>query len=111
MIDSSLLKKIKKQAITHAIFGIKKVISGKQEKYSTNILCCSDILSLLQDLGSELIGDMDTNGWQWDFWQTIKVGEKYFKISGSGYYGNILFRNEKEYERHERQERENYGST
>lgn len=33
----------------------------------------------------------DTNGWQWDWWQSFKHGDKEYTLSGSGYYGGHAF--------------------
>ncbi len=32
-----------------------------------------------------------TNGWQWDWWQSFKCGDKNYTLSGSGYYGGHTF--------------------
>jgi len=42
--------------------------------------------------------EMDTNGWQWDFWETyIRDGDKKaYILSGSGYYGGLEFRAKEE---------------
>jgi hypothetical protein len=33
----------------------------------------------------------DTNGWQFDWWQSFKHGGKTYILSGSGYYGGHQF--------------------
>ena len=47
-----------------------------------------------KDLGSDArygIEGFDTNGWQWDWWQHFKYGDKEYILSGSGYYGGHAF--------------------
>lgn len=35
--------------------------------------------------------DLDTNGWDWDFWATYVIEEKKYTLAGSGWYGGISF--------------------
>jgi len=37
------------------------------------------------------IDGFDTNGWQWDWWQTFEYSGQRFVLSGSGYYGGHSF--------------------
>lgn len=34
---------------------------------------------------------LDTNGWQWDWWQEFTYKGKDYTLSGSGYYGGHAF--------------------
>jgi hypothetical protein len=35
--------------------------------------------------------DFDTNGWDYDYWLTLKINGKFFVVTGSGYYGQLQF--------------------
>lgn len=37
------------------------------------------------------VDGFDTNGWQWDWWQSFSYEGKDYTLSGSGYYGGHSF--------------------
>ena len=94
MIDTVALKQL---AINKFKLDINSVIDGLADIAVSNLLSAGDIDTYLKGLGEEF-GDMETNGWQYDFWQNYKINNKYYCLSGSGYYGGIKFyeRNEEE---------------
>jgi hypothetical protein len=71
--------------------GIQKVISGELTEYKSSFLSPDDIISELVSMGGDDSGEMDSNGWQWDFWQTVELDGVSYGIGGSGYYGGIRF--------------------
>lgn len=91
------LEKIRQQAIADAKKEVPKVIKGEKEIYETNLISPSDMHDILCELGLESIQPFETNGWQWDFWETWlgdgddNICDK-FMLSGSGYYGGMSFR-------------------
>lgn len=74
--------------------GIKLVLSGEQEEYEFKY---SNLGSVVQYLKKEYSAkhsnndNLDTNGWQWDWWDKITVKDKVYGLSGSGYYGGVTF--------------------
>lgn len=75
----------------HAHLGMKRVLEGTSDSYTTPCLCLEDATSILMELGAISLEDMDTNGWEWDFWENWTFGDKKFQLSGSGFYGRIKF--------------------
>ena len=69
---------------------IDKVISGEITTTTSNTLISPhEIDSYLISEGLEQ-GDLDCNGWDWDFWMSyFKEGKKYC-LSGSGWYNRGL---------------------
>ena len=48
-----------------------------------------EITEVLEGMGYAY--EMETNGWQWDFWiQFSRNGEPKFQLSGDGYYGKTM---------------------
>ena len=88
MIDTVALKQL---AIDKFKLDINSVIDGSADIAVSNLLSAGDIDTYLKGLGEEF-GDMETNGWQYDFWQNYKINNKYYCLSGSGYYGGLEFR-------------------
>lgn len=72
--------------------GIKAVLDGSKLKFEGygSIAIAIDILN---SLGLEPLGPVETNGWQADFWQIYdKDGEgPEYLLSGSMYYGELNF--------------------
>ena len=88
MIDTVALKQL---AINKFKLDINSVIDGLADIAVSSLLSAGDIDTYLKGLGEEF-GDMETNGWQYDFWQNYKINNKYYCLSGSGYYGGLEFR-------------------
>jgi hypothetical protein len=67
-----------------------KVLSGEIKSFTTSTLMSPDVVAkIILESGFEE-GDFDSNGWDWDFWQTYtKDGVKYC-LSGSGWYNRGL---------------------
>lgn len=50
--------------------------------------CCSgDFTEALSSLNIELNDDLETNGWQVDWWQTAMYKKQNLKLSGGAWYG------------------------
>ncbi len=69
---------------------ISEVISGKTN--SVNLPYCTPTLvdEHLKGLDFER-QDIETNGWDHDFWIPYIKGEETFEFSGSWFYGNYQF--------------------
>lgn len=69
---------------------IDKILTNKIKFYSCKYNNPAAIRKCLESLGFVDNEDFDTNGWQWDFWFSMKhptYGK--LNIAGSGYYGRI----------------------
>lgn len=81
--------------------GLMKVIDGRQESFEMKIALSPERISqILKEFGLDKIrGTLESNGWEWDFWQDYEKGDscvglgsaKLFVLSGSGWYGGIQF--------------------
>jgi len=69
---------------------IELVESGKEKTIELYHSTLSDIMNHLEANGFIDNEDMDTNGWQWDFWRTVRKNGTHYQLSGSGYYGNSI---------------------
>jgi hypothetical protein len=70
---------------------IEKVVFGSEEEFQSDVLCADEVIRFIQEKYEDDYEnlDFDTNGWQMDFWINLKVNNKKFILSGSGYYGGI----------------------
>lgn len=69
---------------------IKQVLEGEINTCTSDTLISPDVLvDYLKHLGLEK-GDIDSNGWQWDFWIPFNTTTKEYVLSGSGYYNRGL---------------------
>lgn len=67
---------------------IDKVINGELESVTTKTLISPDTVDkYLQSIGLEQ-GNFDSNGWDWDYWMEYIKDDKYYVLSGSGWYNN-----------------------
>ena len=67
-----------------------KVLSGEIKSFTTSALMSpheADKIILEHGLRQ---GDLDTNGWDWDFWMTYYTPNKKYYLSGSGWYNRGL---------------------
>jgi len=88
MIDTIALKQL---AINKFKLDINSVISGEEDVAISELISAGDINNYIESIGEE-VGELETNGWQYDFWQNYKINNKYYCLSGSGYYGGLEFR-------------------
>lgn len=40
----------------------------------------------------EDVFELETNGWQWDFWKKLLIDGEMYMLSGCGYYGTMRLR-------------------
>jgi hypothetical protein len=73
---------------------ISDVLNCKLDIVEFDCLYPSIVINHLKELGVkiDLADCMETNGWQMDYWIRFKYNDKRFIISGSGYYGNLEFK-------------------
>lgn len=70
---------------------VEAVVDGRLEsaKFDVGIPCQFD--AFIQRKYGVKRQDLDTNGWDWDFWVTYIIEEKKYTLAGSGWYGGISF--------------------
>jgi len=69
---------------------IEQVLEGEIDTCTSDTLISPDVaVAYLKSLELDE-GDMDTNGWQWDFWIPFYKDNKKYVLSGSGYYNRGL---------------------
>ena len=71
---------------------LEKLLSDESYiKIELEYICPSDLEKLLQQLDPNIEfdgDDIETNGWDVDFWISFEYKETSFCFSGSWYYGN-----------------------
>lgn len=66
---------------------IEAFLNGTDAEIAFDSACPDNMLNALETLGCILEDDYDTNGWQWDWWQSFTYKDAKFVAEGSGYYG------------------------
>lgn len=71
------------------------IMESEPEEFSAGCISLALVKEVLEKLG--WTEDLETNGWDIDYWVTfIKEGKDFkYIVSGSLYYGNIIIRKEK----------------
>jgi hypothetical protein len=76
---------------------IKKVIDGIETEVDISLMVApSSALSILRGFGATEIDLMNTNGWQWDFWIELEYNKEKYTLSGSGFYGEMIFKKKRD---------------
>jgi hypothetical protein len=70
--------------------GIKLVLAGKLDSYEAFGVCPSMVAEHMDDLGF-VKSDLETNGWDYDWWLNFTKDGKSYTAFGSGYYGGFEF--------------------
>ena len=60
-----------------------------QRKLEFSNLAYHFIEEAIEALGYSDNDDLDTNGWQVDYWNTFSNGDNHLSVSGSMYYGDM----------------------
>ena len=72
---------------------VQKVIIGELSSVKLPYLEMNKIIETLEEIGLNInIEDMDTNGWDVDFWIKCYFDSKIFMFSGSWWYGDYTFK-------------------
>lgn len=69
---------------------LAKVIAGKLETMQASNIPPVAIKSEMEKQGYK-ISELDTNGWQYDWWLHFTKGSEKWTAFGSGYYGTFEF--------------------
>lgn len=83
------MEELKKKLLEEFKTEVQNIIVGKKTSYYT-ILSIGDVEGYLNSIG-EVSEDLDTNGWQWDWWLSCNIDGEEYLLSGSGYYGGLTF--------------------
>jgi len=61
------------------------------EMFATTLVTPHDINQILEDRGWYQLDAIETNGWQWDFWQTFEHPDhdRNLTMAGGGWYGRV----------------------
>jgi hypothetical protein len=72
--------------------GVKAVVDGSAQIYEAKLMSPDHIYNYLLSLGFDTDEfEMETNGWQWDYWQEFKFNDIHYQLSGSGFHGGAKF--------------------
>lgn len=55
------------------------------------LMSANQACQLLETSGATSCDDLDTNGWDHDFWLHFTYGADRYLLSGSGWYGHLSF--------------------
>lgn len=86
------LQEIQEEIKANMMSTIQSVIDGDVDGSQNKLYYCkpNDIITYFESLGADWDNDMDTNGWQWDFWFSIDYDGYMYNFSGDGYYNNYM---------------------
>lgn len=65
---------------------VDRLLDGRLNKLEAECVCPHQIKHYMESKGWAC-SDLDTNGWEYDWWLTFTKDGKSFSASGSGYYG------------------------
>ena len=90
---------MKIQTISNEVINIikeelTKLFNSEVESIDIDCLCPSKAIDILESLGADVSEELNTNGWQYDYWIKFTHKSKRYYISGSGYYGNVMIAEE-----------------
>jgi hypothetical protein len=72
--------------------GVQTVLeTGKEWKDPTLHLPVELAIEAISDSGFENLDNFETNGWDYDWWQSFEYVGKRYTLHGSGYYGGLSF--------------------
>lgn len=81
---------IKKRIETNMKAGIMAALNGDIAEFESSFIHPEMVCNYLESEGWEK-GDLDINGWQYDWWIPFTKDGKIFTAGGSGYYGTFQF--------------------
>lgn len=81
-------------SIESIVSELKKVVNGDVDEVDLSMKCspneAAEFIENILKLDPQ--GEIETNGWQYDFWLHYKNPEgKKFCLSGGGWYGELFF--------------------
>jgi hypothetical protein len=80
------IEAIKKEATADMEAAIKSVVDGTKDSVEIHFLRPGAAISFLEKQYGCESNEMETNGWQWDFWYYVDINDKKYCLAGDGYY-------------------------
>ena len=80
------LKEIKAAEKANREKEIMSVLTGEKKEASLLYTRPSDVFKFVESIGGEDLHDIDTNGYQWDYWAKVKYEGEIYMVAGDGYY-------------------------
>jgi hypothetical protein len=79
---------------------LDQVINGEQNSIEIKFLYANEVATFLKNKYDAHVetSDMDTNGWQYDYWIPVYINDEKYNLMGSGYYGDMEFVKEEDEE-------------
>jgi len=71
---------------------INEVVNGDAVEAKLVGVYPADVKNYVEKLKGIESDEMDINGWEWDFWMYYTIEDTKYVLSGSGYYGSLVFR-------------------
>jgi D-hexose-6-phosphate mutarotase len=68
---------------------LKQYFNGDIDSIEIHGLYANGMIKCLEELGADVSEEIDTNGWQYDYWIKFKYNNQKYVIDGGGYYGNV----------------------
>lgn len=90
-MNMSVTGTIKKRMVN----GINAVLSGEKKEYNGKHITPEMVDEYMKSIGWER-GDLETNGWQWDWWMNYTKGDKMYTACGCGWDGDFHFEEEED---------------
>lgn len=70
--------------------GINSVVNGHADEYKIDFLYPVDVVEYIKEkYGASY--EMDSNGWEPDFWFDFNINGKQYQLQASGYRGDLKF--------------------
>ena len=67
---------------------ILSVLNGEKDEASLLYTRLNDVIKFVESQGGSDDQNVDTNGWQWDYWAYVTHNNQKYMISGDGYYSD-----------------------
>jgi hypothetical protein len=65
--------------------GVNAVVQGQMDEYKSDLVSAADVMG---HLGMEVYQcEMESNGWQMDFWIDVPIDGRILVVGGEGYRG------------------------
>ncbi len=71
------------------VYNIKLLLVEESDVVEMKRVPIEMVYDAISEVGGEPVGEMDTNGWQLDYWFDFQHKDKVYSVSGSGWYGHV----------------------